>query len=143
MTSRSDRGSDGRLYFDREQALLWNSLWSAADRMDAQRFLDWLEVAHGELRYYDTPGATAVSVQAVDQAGRPRIVGELNPGYLKANVDTPEWFVSKSFDSGVFTYLELSNSQVGRAGGPRVNREGRDHPVCPRCYLTHPEGDCA
>ena len=141
MVSEADRQADGRLYFERDDAVRWNKHWSAADREEAQRFLDWLDSRFGPLRYFDTPSATSVSVQAAEEHG-PAIVAELTAGYLQAHREPPDWFESAPSRRGVFQFFELSNSQVGRPGGQRAS-SARENPICPKCFLAHAGPDCA
>lgn len=140
MISEAGRQADGRLYFEREDAVRWNKHWSAADRDEAERFLDWLDSLYGPLRYYDTPSASSVSVQPASEHG-PTLVAELTAGYLQAHRESPEWFKSAPSKRGVFQFFELSNSQVGRPGGQKTV-VSRENPVCPRCFLAHAGADC-
>lgn len=140
MTNEAARRADGRLYFERDSAVRWNKHWSAVDREHAERFLDWLDSRYGPLRYYDTPSATSVSIQAAAEHG-PTIVAELTAGYLQAHREAPGWFASTPTNTRVFQFFELSNSQVGRPGGQR-NSTPRENPVCPKCFLAHAGKDC-
>lgn len=119
-----------RVEITRADALTYWSLWSSADRRQAERLLDEVESIHGGVTYYLPGSGYSVGVNAGRRSlDEPARVAALDAGRLR------HW-------KGAARELEVipleNHSPITSRGSSRHRPTPSPPAVCPNCFIAMP-----